>query len=677
MRITETAHAGSDSHQMGDGYEPTNENDVRGLPEKEVEEGMQLRNASKQGMQNTKGEFQRAEAQKDIESQTRLGDKIPYWKFILDQGVLTDRIISHKCPGSGTEEDPYRVEYIPDDPRNPLLFSPLVKWAITMVVAFATLAIAFVSSAYSGGMQQIMAEFHCSTIVAILGISLFVLGFTIGPLFWAPLSEMYGRQRLFFGTYAALTAFNAGAAGAKNIQTLLIMRFFAGAFGSSPLTNAGGVIADMFPASQRGLAMAVFAACPFMGPVMGPIAGGFLGQSAGWRWVEGLLAAFSGLTWLMMAFGVPETYSPVLLSKRAQSLSKLTGKVYVSKFEAESGKVGIKEAYKTALSRPWILLFREPIVAMLSIYMAIIYGTLYMLFAAYPIVYQKTRGWSQGVGGLPFLGVAVGMLAAVIYSIPENKRYNRIADKKFNGFAPPEQRLPPALVGSVCIPIGLFWFAWSNGPNVHWFASVAAGTPFGFGMVMVFLSVFNYLIDSYTIFAASVLAANAVLRSTFGAVFPLFTGPMYQKLGIHWASSVPAFLALACVPAPFLFYKYGEAVRLKCKYAGRAAEFMQQLQKQSEENNEFPIEEPAAEKDDEISMARILQDNSGRLEIPLPRLQLTKTQSRSSVTKDGLSRQHTKESRTCEKEHQANGLRRWESNPFDIDRVNSHEAFES
>jgi MFS family permease len=132
-----------------------------------------------------------------------------------------------------------------------------------------TLAVAFVSSAYSGGVGEILKTFNIGSEVATLGISLFVLGFAIGPLLWAPLSELYGRQVLFFGTYAMLTAFNAGAAGSQNIQTLLILRFFAGAFGSSPLTNAGGVIADMFPASERGLAMSVFAAAPFLGPTIG------------------------------------------------------------------------------------------------------------------------------------------------------------------------------------------------------------------------------------------------------------------------------------------------------------------------------------------------------------------------------------------------------------------------
>lgn len=94
----------------------------------------------------------------------------------------------------------------------------------------------------------------------------------------------------------------------------------------------------------------------------------------------------------------------------------------------------------------------------------------------------------------------------------------------------------------------------------------------------------NYLIDAYTIYAASVLAANSVLRSLFGAAFPLFTTQMYNKLGIHWASSIPAFLALACVPFPFLFYKYGEKIREKCKYAAEAKRIMDELREQDDED---------------------------------------------------------------------------------------------
>ena len=212
--------------------------------------------------------------------------------------------------------------------------------------------------------------------------------------------------------------------------------------------------------------------------------------------------------------------------------------------------------------------------------MAIVYGTLYMMFAAFPIVFQQNRGWSEGIGGLAFLGVAVGMLAAVIYTIPDNERYNRAADaaiaKGAHG-APPEARLSPAMLGSVFLPIGFFVFAWTNYPRIRWIVCVIFTAPFGFGMVLLFLSIMNYLIDAYTIYAASVLAANSVLRSLFGAAFPLFATSMYNNLGIHWASTIPAFLALMCVPFPFLFYRYGPAVRKRCKFAREAEEALAEM----------------------------------------------------------------------------------------------------
>jgi MFS family permease len=253
-----------------------------------------------------------------------------------------------------------------------------------------------------------------------------------------------------------------------------------------------------------------------------PIVGGFLSETEGWRWVQGLMAIFTGVLWIVGALTIPETYSPVILRRRAKKLSQITGKVYKSKIEVDDGAKTVSQEFKTALSRPWILLFMEPIVLLLSIYMAIVYGTLYMMFAAFPIVYQQNRGWSPGIGGLAFIGVAVGMMIAVVYALWDNKRYKKIEDKH-NGQAPPEARLPPCMLGSIFLPVGLFWFAWTNYPSIHWSVSIIGTAPFGFGMVLVFLSIMNYLIDAYVIYAASVLAANSVLRSLFGASFPLFT----------------------------------------------------------------------------------------------------------------------------------------------------------
>ncbi|KAL5313240.1 hypothetical protein ACEPPN_018973 [Leptodophora sp. 'Broadleaf-Isolate-01'] len=517
-----------------------------------------------------------SKSDQDMEAQNPTHKKTSHLKIVFDQTLITPEVLEYSYTGSGTSSDPYLVEYLPNDDRNPLLFREWVKWAITSIIAMAALAVAFGSSAYTGGISQILEEFNASEVVGTLGISLFVLGFALGPLLWAPLSELYGRQVVYIGTYAALTAFNIGAVGAKNMPTLLVMRFFAGAFGSSALTNSGGIIADMFSSSRRGVAVIIFAIAPFLGPAIGPICGGFLGQAAGWRWVEALMAALTGTILVIGALTIPETYSPVILRRRATKLSQATGKVYVSILDAEQGTTTVSQELKIAVIRPWKLLLTEPIVFILSVYMAIVYGTLYMTFAAFPIVYQQNRGWSLGTGSLSFLGIAVGVLVGMAYLLWNNARYTKLLNRA-NGRALPEARLPPTMVGGVALPISLFWFAWTNSPTIHWSTSIIATAPFGFGMTLVFLSLINYLIDAYVIYAASVLAASSVLRSLFGAAFPLFTTYMYNKLGIHWASSIPAFLALMCVPFPFFLYKYAASIRMKCKYSAGAATALEQL----------------------------------------------------------------------------------------------------
>jgi hypothetical protein len=124
--------------------------------------------------------------EKDAES-GRSG-RISHFQRVLHQGVLNDDIISHHYKGSGTESDPYVVIWIENDAVNPMNYPTALKWSITMLVAIATLAVAFVSSAYSGGIEQVLKEFRVAQIIGTLGISLFVLGFAIGPLLWAPLS---------------------------------------------------------------------------------------------------------------------------------------------------------------------------------------------------------------------------------------------------------------------------------------------------------------------------------------------------------------------------------------------------------------------------------------------------------------------------------------------------------
>ncbi|KAK7416001.1 hypothetical protein QQZ08_012154 [Neonectria magnoliae] len=430
----------------------------------------------------------------DPESQ-RPKSSFDRWQGFFGGSVVSEDILNHEYAGSGTDQAPFLVDFVQDDPQDAMAFSKSKKWTITFLQAIATLAASFVSSAYSGGIREVIRTFDVSREVATLGISLFVLGFAVGPVLWAPLSELYGRQKIFFGTYMALTAFNAGAAGAPTIAALIISRFFAGSFGASPLTNAGGVIADMFDGPERGVATSIFAMAPFMGPAIGPIVGGFLSEAKGWRWLHGVMAIFTGVVWIIVVLTVPETYAPVLLRRRAKALSQHTGRTYISKLDAGRTPPTITHQFKTALIRPWVLLFKEPIVLLTSIYIAVVYGTLYMCFAAFPIVFQAGRGWSPGIGGLAFVGIAVGVLLATLGSAWDNKRYARVVAGN-NGMAPPEARLPPALVGAVLLPIGLFWFAWTSIPSVHWVVPIIGSAFFAFGLILVFISLLNYLVDS-------------------------------------------------------------------------------------------------------------------------------------------------------------------------------------
>ena len=296
-------------------------------------------------------------------------------RLVLDQSRINDEILHHQFAGSGTGSDPYVVTFLPNaDPGNPFTWSKSLRWNIAMIVAVETLATAFASSAFSGTIRELIIDFETSIELITAGISLFVLGFAVGPLIFAPLSEIFGRQIIFVITFGLFTVFNAAGAGANSIASLLVFRFFAGAFGSSPFTNAGGVIADIFPANERGLAMSLFALAPSMGPTFGPFIAGFLGESEGWRWVMGMLAIFSGVLWIAGTLLVPETYAPVLLRKRAAKLSQMTGKFYKTKVDIEKGPISLASVMKAALIRPWILLFLEPIVMILSIYIAIVYG---------------------------------------------------------------------------------------------------------------------------------------------------------------------------------------------------------------------------------------------------------------------------------------------------------------
>jgi hypothetical protein len=154
---------------------------------------------------------------------------------------------------------------------------------------------------------------------------------------------------------------------------------------------------------------------------------------------------------------------------------------------------------------------------------------MYMEFAAFPIVFEENLKWPQSTSGLSFLGMMIGQILGCAYSILDDGRYKKVADRTAYGRPPPEARLIPAMVGAVTLPVGLFWFAWTNFPHIHWIVCEIGTVLFGFSHVSIFLSVVNYLVDGYTIYAASALAGNAVIRALFGAALYVFILSIHNK----------------------------------------------------------------------------------------------------------------------------------------------------
>ncbi|KAK7227378.1 hypothetical protein V2G26_015381 [Clonostachys chloroleuca] len=467
--------------------------------------------------------------------------------------------------GDQTPVEYQLVTFHPDDPENPKNWSKAYKWYITMVVALTCFVVAFASSVITADVAGVAKEFGASEELTLASISLFVVGFGVGPMVFAPLSEVYGRRIIYGSTLLVAVVFIIPSAVAKNIETILVCRAIDGIAFSAPMTLVGGTLADLWRNEERGVPMAAFSAAPFIGPAIGPLIGGYLSDAAGWRWLYWIQLIFSGIIWVLITFTVPETYAPTILAARAKKLRTETGdNRHVTAEDIDARPM--QERLAVFMIRPFQLLFGELIVFLISLYMSVLYGLLYMFFVAFPIIYQKGKGYSAGKTGLMFIPVAVGVILSAVCSPLINKHYLKLV-AKHNGHPPAEVRLIPMMLSCWFIPIGLFIFAWTAYPELSWAGPAMGGFPIGFGFIFLYNSANNYLVDSYQHQAASALAAKTFIRSFWGAAVVLFTEQMYDRLNDRWASTLLAFISLACCGIPFLFWRYGAKIRERSKYA--------------------------------------------------------------------------------------------------------------
>jgi multidrug resistance protein len=402
---------------------------------------------------------------------------------------------------------------------------------------------------------------------AQLTLSIFVLAYAIGPLFLGPLSELYGRVIVLQTSNLLYFFFNLGCGLAQTKSQMILFRFLSGLGGSAPLALGGGVLSDLFAPEQRGKAVSIYSLAPLLGPAIGPIAGGFITQNTTWRWVFYATTMADGLIQFSGLFFLQETYAPVLLQRKKNKLIKETGNgdLYT---EFDDPTRTLSQSLRTAFARPFRLLATQIIIQLLAIYMAYLYGIMYLVLSTFPTLWTDVYHESIAIGGLNYISLGVGLFLGTQICAPSQDRIYRALKKRNNGVGKPEFRVPLMIPGAFLVPVGLFWYGWSAEAKLHWIMPNIGVAIFGAGLITGFQCIQTYIVDSYTKFAASAIGAATVLRSLAGFGFPLFAPYMYKSLHYGWGNSLLGFLAIALGwPAPFLLWKYGEVLRKKSTFA--------------------------------------------------------------------------------------------------------------
>ena len=345
-----------------------------------------------------------------------------------------------------------------DDLQNPLNWPASKRLTDMILMSVITFLSPLGSSIFAPGIGYALHDLHTSSqAVGSLMITIYLLGYALGPLFLSPLSEIYGRYPVVIGSCWFFVAFLLGCSFAPSMAGLIVMRFLAGTGGSAVMTIAPAMVADLYPLERRGLAMGTILVndawlglhskfltfaqiVQSVSPSTGPICGGFIAQRLGWRWAYWILVIAAGTVTLLLTLFMFEPYAPAILERKTRRLRKELGRPDLkSKLALQVTRA---ELMKKSLIRPLKLLTRSPAVFLFSLYVATIYGMLYLSFTTIPSVFSEVYGFSVELTGLVYIPFGVGMIICLSYFMKTSDKMVMTLREKNNGVFEPEMRLP-------------------------------------------------------------------------------------------------------------------------------------------------------------------------------------------------------------------------------------------
>ena len=427
-----------------------------------------------------------------------------------------------------------------------------------------------------------MEDLGITKVKATLPLTMFVIGYGLGPMVLSPMSEnaIFGRTSIYIITlffFFILQIPQSFGVGTHSIASLSVLRFLSGIFASPALATGVASFGDVVTLPYMPVGIASWSISAVCGPSMGPLIGAVLvnGSHGDWVWPFRFMMIISGACFLVLGFLLPESYGKTLLRRKAQRLRALTGNENImSEGEIENKNMTVRELAIDTLWRPFEIALTEPVVLLIDLYISLVYSIMYLWFEAFPIVFVETYGFTLVELGVSYVSVMIGVLVGAVFYI--SVIYQVFTKKFFNGKGDtitPEVFLPVAIAGSLLMPIGIFIFGWSANPQHHWMGPIMGAAVFCTGAFLVFQTLFNYMAMSFPRYMASVFAGNDLFRSVIAGCFPLFGSALFNNLAIKkfpvaWGSSVLGFISLGMVAIPVTFALLGPKIRARSKYSG-------------------------------------------------------------------------------------------------------------
>ncbi|KAK4076537.1 uncharacterized protein Triagg1_4140 [Trichoderma aggressivum f. europaeum] len=367
-------------------------------------------------------------------------------------GVVSSELIA-------TGEPPQTpIDY--DDPR---AWNAKRKWSALTIVSLFNFVTSISSSMVAPALPAISQELSITDGTdQYLLVSIFVLAYSFGPLLWGPLSEMYGRVVVLRVSNLIYLAFNTGCGFAQSNSQMTAFRFLSGFGGSAPLVLASGVIGDVFTPDERGKAISVYTIAPLLGPAVGPIVGGLIAEHTTWRWIFWSTSILAALVQGVGTILLRETYAPVLLRAKNKAEQEKQDVTVTS-----SSTVTPQSLIWANLSRAVFMLATQPIIQSVGLYLAYIYGLVYLVLSTLPTVWNDVYQEQVDIGSLHYLAIGLGFFLGTQVCAPlQDSIYRRLKHGN-NGVAEPEFRIPLMIPAALFLSAGLFIYGWTAYYKTH------------------------------------------------------------------------------------------------------------------------------------------------------------------------------------------------------------------